>query len=60
MNDFGYDIADYYSIQPEYGTMEDFEQLLKKAGELSNSKLLFIEIIVNLCITCKRNYRIFL
>lgn len=35
MQDFGYDIADYYSIQPEYGSMEDFEQLLKKAGELS-------------------------
>lgn len=35
MNDFGYDISDYYSIQPEYGTMEDFELLLKKARELS-------------------------
>lgn len=34
MLDFGYDIADYYTIQPEYGSMEDFEQLIKKAGEL--------------------------
>ncbi|CAG9566553.1 unnamed protein product [Danaus chrysippus] len=35
MNDFGYDVSDYYSIQPEFGTMEDFEQLLKKARELN-------------------------
>ena len=40
MNDFGYDISDYYSIQPEYGTMEDFEQLLKKAGDLSKSNII--------------------
>lgn len=42
MHDFGYDVSDYYSIQPEYGTMEDFEQLLRKAGELSKSKNLYI------------------
>ncbi|PZC75320.1 maltase 2 isoform X1 [Helicoverpa armigera] len=35
MHDFGYDVSDYYSIQPEYGSMEDFEQLLRKAGELN-------------------------
>ncbi len=29
-NDNGYDIADYYTIQPDYGTMEDFE---KNAGK---------------------------
>lgn len=28
--DHGYDISDYYAIQPEYGTMEDFELLLKE------------------------------
>ncbi|GIM29884.1 alpha-amylase [Clostridium polyendosporum] len=27
----GYDVVDYYSIKPEYGTMEDFEELLKEA-----------------------------
>src|SRR5215472_6871697 len=27
--DGGYDISDYYSIQPEFGTMEDFDELLK-------------------------------
>ncbi|SFL68627.1 trehalose-6-phosphate hydrolase [Gracilibacillus orientalis] len=29
--DNGYDISDYYSIHPEYGTMEDFEKLLDEA-----------------------------
>lgn len=34
MVDFGYDIADYTAIQPEYGTMEDFEALLAEAKRL--------------------------
>nr|QOL02375.1 alpha amylase-like protein [Glyphodes pyloalis] len=34
MYDFGYDIADFYAIQDEYGTMEDFDNLLAKAKEL--------------------------
>lgn len=29
--DMGYDISDYYAINPEYGTMEDFDLLLKEA-----------------------------
>ncbi|XP_059490285.1 maltase A3-like [Neocloeon triangulifer] len=35
MKDFGYDIADFYSIDPIFGTWEDFEELLatiKAAG----------------------------
>lgn len=32
-NDNGYDVADYYSINPEFGTMEDFEELVAKASE---------------------------
>lgn len=36
MYDFGYDIADFYSIHSEYGTMEDFERLIQKANELGN------------------------
>lgn len=28
--DFGYDISDYYDISPEYGTMVDFDELLKE------------------------------
>ncbi|XP_026756926.1 maltase A1-like [Galleria mellonella] len=34
MYDFGYDISDFYDIQDEYGTIEDFERLLAKANEL--------------------------
>ncbi|HXH67525.1 MAG TPA: alpha-glucosidase [Candidatus Limnocylindrales bacterium] len=29
--DFGYDIADYTAIDPQYGTMADFERLVKEA-----------------------------
>ncbi|CAG4997544.1 unnamed protein product [Parnassius apollo] len=35
MYDFGYDISDYYTIQPEYGSLEDFEQLISKASVLN-------------------------
>lgn len=34
MVDFGYDISDYREIQPEYGTMQDFENLVKEAHRL--------------------------
>ncbi|KAI8427354.1 hypothetical protein MSG28_001922 [Choristoneura fumiferana] len=40
MVDFGYDISDFYNIQPEYGTMEDFEELVEKAHELGIKVLL--------------------
>lgn len=29
--DYGYDIDDYYNIQPEYGTLEQFDNLLSEA-----------------------------
>ncbi|KOB77337.1 Alpha amylase [Operophtera brumata] len=45
MHDFGYDISDYYTIQPDYGTMDDFEQLLKKANEL-NIKII-LDLVIN-------------
>lgn len=32
-DDGGYDISDYYRIQPEFGTMEDFDLLLKEAHQ---------------------------
>ena len=28
--DFGYDISDYYNIAPEYGTMQDAEQMIQE------------------------------
>jgi maltose alpha-D-glucosyltransferase / alpha-amylase len=31
MHDGGYDISDYYSIQPEYGTMDDLKNFLSAA-----------------------------
>jgi alpha-glucosidase len=31
--DFGYDISDYKAIDPQYGTMADFDRLLKEAGK---------------------------
>jgi maltose alpha-D-glucosyltransferase/alpha-amylase len=31
LRDDGYDIADYFSINPSYGTLEDFHQLLEEA-----------------------------
>ncbi|XP_011205952.2 maltase A1 [Bactrocera dorsalis] len=34
MVDFGYDIADFYEIQAEYGTMDDFRELISKANAL--------------------------
>uniref|UniRef100_A0A1Q3FRY4 alpha-glucosidase n=1 Tax=Culex tarsalis TaxID=7177 RepID=A0A1Q3FRY4_CULTA len=34
MVDFGYDIADFVGIQPEYGTMKDFDNLVKEAKRL--------------------------
>ncbi|MBI1289762.1 maltose alpha-D-glucosyltransferase [bacterium] len=34
LRDDGYDIADYFAIHPDYGTMADFEQFLIRAHEL--------------------------
>lgn len=31
MHDFGYDISDYKGIHPQFGTMEDFDQLMTAA-----------------------------
>ena len=32
--DNGYDVADYYDIEPAYGTLDDFKKLLDKAHEM--------------------------
>ncbi|MBP9690507.1 DUF3459 domain-containing protein [Candidatus Woesebacteria bacterium] len=31
MHDFGYDISDYYRVDPLFGNLEDFDRLLKQA-----------------------------
>jgi len=34
MKDFGYDVSDYRGVDPIFGTIEDFDNLLKKAHQL--------------------------
>lgn len=34
MADFGYDISDYETIQPEYGSLEDFDRLIEKCRRI--------------------------
>jgi alpha-glucosidase len=38
--DLGYDVSDFYKIEPAYGTMEDFDNLVKKAKSLGLKILL--------------------
>ncbi len=49
MHDNGYDIRDYYKINPMFGTMDDFDNLLKKANELD------IKIVMDLVINHTSN-----
>lgn len=44
-DDNGYDISDYRSIQPEFGTMEDFETLLREAH--ARGLRLIMDLVVN-------------
>ncbi|WP_173918415.1 alpha,alpha-phosphotrehalase [Halobacillus sp. Marseille-Q1614] len=44
-NDNGYDISDYYDIQDEYGTMEDFERLLSETHK--RGMKLIMDIVIN-------------
>ncbi|XP_073812672.1 maltase A3-like [Musca autumnalis] len=34
MADFGYDIANFFDIQPEYGNLTDFDELIQEANKL--------------------------
>ena len=43
--DNGYDISDYYSIQEEYGTMEDFDCLLAEAHK--RGLKIIMDIVIN-------------
>ncbi|ANS46239.1 trehalose-6-phosphate hydrolase [Bacillus thuringiensis] len=44
-NDNGYDVSDYYSVDPSYGTMEEFEELLEEA-KVRNIEIM-LDIVVN-------------
>ena len=44
-NDNGYDISDYYDIDPNYGTMADFEEMLAKAHK--RGLKIVMDIVVN-------------
>ncbi|HCE2817757.1 TPA: alpha,alpha-phosphotrehalase [Vibrio parahaemolyticus] len=45
MIDNGYDISDYYAINPEFGTMQDFDTLLAEAHQLGIR--IIMDIVVN-------------
>lgn len=44
-NDNGYDIADYYNIDPMFGNMEDFKRLLKETH--NRGMKLILDMVVN-------------
>lgn len=43
--DYGYDISDYTSINPEYGTMEDFDQMVALLHE--NGIRVIMDLVIN-------------
>jgi alpha-glucosidase len=43
--DHGYDVADYFNVNPEYGTLADFAQLVDRAHELGLKVL--IDLVPN-------------
>jgi maltose alpha-D-glucosyltransferase/alpha-amylase len=45
LKDDGYDIADYYTINPDYGTVEDFQRLLEESHKRGIRVL--VELVVN-------------
>ena len=47
MIDQGYDISDYYNIDPKFGSMEDMYELLKQAKE--RNMYVLMDLVVNHC-----------
>ena len=45
--DFGYDVSDYCAINPEYGTLDDFDKLIQRVHELGMK--LMIDIVPAHC-----------
>ena len=44
-NDFGYDISDYKDINPEYGTLDDFKELLREAHK--RDLKIIMDLVIN-------------
>ena len=44
-HDFGYDIADYRDINPEYGTLDEFKELLAAAHE--RGLKIIMDLVIN-------------
>lgn len=49
MKDFGYDVSDYRDIDPMFGTLDDFDDLLEKAHSLN------LKIIIDLVLSHTSN-----
>lgn len=47
MKDNGYDISDYYDIDPSFGTLDDMKELLEKANQKGLKVLM--DLVVNHC-----------
>lgn len=45
--DQGYDISDYYSIDPRFGTMEDMDRLIAEAKK--RDMIILMDLVVNHC-----------
>ena len=45
--DQGYDISDYYSIAPEFGTMDEFDELLEEAKK--RDMYIVMDLVINHC-----------
>ena len=45
--DQGYDISDYYSIDPAFGTMEDMDELIREAQK--RDMYILMDLVVNHC-----------
>ena len=54
-NDNGYDIADYRNIDPMYGTMEDFDLLVKEAAK--RNIYLMMDMVFNHCSTRHESFQ---
>jgi glycosidase len=44
MRDFGYDVQNYTEVDPMFGTMADFDKLMKEAKKRGNSVIGYITI----------------